>query len=309
VCADSVSLLTPGDIRALAGTVAPRPSKRLGQNFLVDPSQARRIVAAARLVPGADVVEVGPGLGSLTLALLEAGASVVAVEVDPALAAALPVTVAAHGGEAASRLTTLNDDALAVEDLPGQGPRSLVANLPYSVATKVLLRFLERFDWIGDGLVMVQSEVAARLTAEPGSKVYGVPSAKLAWWARAEQAGRVPRSAFYPVPRVDSELVRFARRPPPPTDVSRREVFAVIDAAFAVRRKMVRSALASLAGGADRAVTALEAAGVDPAARGETLSVGQFARVADALAGLEPGSARPGAESGAGAPKGGGSDA
>jgi 16S rRNA (adenine1518-N6/adenine1519-N6)-dimethyltransferase len=299
----------------LAADLGVRPSKRLSQNFVVDPGIVRRIVAAARLSPGERVVEVGPGLGSLTLGLLEAGASVACVEVDPLLAAALPGTVAAFlgvpapdaapapspgapisdmagdGGRALAqvagpdprRFVVVEADALAVEALPSGRASALVANLPYSVATKVLLRFLERFDAIRHGLVMVQAEVAARLTAPPGSRTYGVPSAKLAWWAEARLAGRIPRNAFFPVPRVDSELVYFERREPPAAGVPRRRVFEVVDAAFAARRKTLRGALAGLAGGADRAEAALAAAGIAATARGETLGIDEFARLAEAL--------------------------
>ncbi|MDR1185849.1 MAG: 16S rRNA (adenine(1518)-N(6)/adenine(1519)-N(6))-dimethyltransferase RsmA [Bifidobacteriaceae bacterium] len=261
-----------------------RPAKSLGQNFMVDPSQVRRIVAAARLTPGERVVEVGPGLGSLTLGLLEAGAQVTAVELDAALARALPVTVAGRAASAASRLTVLQADALDLTDLPGPPPTALVSNLPYSIATKVLLRFLERFESLASALVMVQAEVADRLVAPPGSRTYGIPSVKAAWWASARLAGQVPRSAFFPVPRVDSTLVHLVRRPAPDVGVPREQVFAVADAAFAGRRKTLRVALASLAGGAMRAERALRAAGIDPRARGETLSVEDFARLASELA-------------------------
>jgi 16S rRNA (adenine1518-N6/adenine1519-N6)-dimethyltransferase len=298
--------LTPAAVRALVSESGVVPSKRLGQNFVVDPGTVRRIVAAARLAPGEPVVEVGPGFGSLTLGLLDAGASVTAVEVDPRLARTLPGVVAGFlgalpgpassaalraapaspAGAAPPRFTLLEADALKVEGLPGPEPQALVANLPYAVATKVLLRFLERFQSIRHGLVMVQAEVAARLAAPPGSRAYGVPSAKLAWWASAHQAGRIPRSAFFPVPHVDSELVYVERRDPPPCSVPRERVFALVDAAFSARRKTLRAALAAFAGGADRAGAALGAAGIDPSARGETLAVAEFARLAESLAAL-----------------------
>jgi 16S rRNA (adenine1518-N6/adenine1519-N6)-dimethyltransferase len=258
----------------------------LGQNFVVDPSQVRRIVAAAGLTPGQHVVEVGPGLGSLTLGLLAAGACVTTVELDATLAEALPRTAGDRTASAAGSLTVVNADALRVTGLPGPAPTALVANLPYNVATKVLLRFLERFQSIATALVMVQAEVAARLVAAPGSRTYGIPSVKAAWWASAQLAGQVPRNAFFPVPRVDSTLVRFSRHPPPSGAASREQVFKVVDAAFAARRKTLRVALAGLAGGAARAGAALQAAGIDPAARGETLSVRDFAALAAALAGL-----------------------
>jgi 16S rRNA (adenine1518-N6/adenine1519-N6)-dimethyltransferase len=300
----------------LARQLDLRPVKHLGQNFVVDPGIVRRIVATARLTPGERVVEIGPGLGSLTLGLLEAGASVVAIEIDPVLAAALPTTVAAFTGETppspspvddaappvpshspspaqpttlraappAAPFTVVEADALEVRELPGPAASSLVANLPYSVATKVLLRFMERFDSIQRALVMVQAEVAARLVAPPGSRTYGVPSAKLAWWAEARLAGRVPRNAFFPVPRVDSELIYLERRQPPGPPELRSQVFCLIDAAFASRRKTLRAALAGVAGGAGRAAAALRRAGIDPSARGETLDVAAFARLAGELA-------------------------
>ncbi|MDR1393858.1 MAG: 16S rRNA (adenine(1518)-N(6)/adenine(1519)-N(6))-dimethyltransferase RsmA [Bifidobacteriaceae bacterium] len=278
-------LLTPGAVRGLVERLALRPSKRLGQNFVVDPGIVRRIVAAARLEPNERVIEVGPGLGSLTLGLLEAGASVVAVEYDTILAAALPETIAQRSDPPpglGDRFDLVRGDALEVEALPGRAASAMVANLPYSVATKVLLRFLERFDSIRHALVMVQSEVAARLVAGPGSRVYGLPSAKLAWCASARPAGHVPRNAFFPVPRVDSELVYLERHQPPAT-VSRAAVFELIDAAFAMRRKTLRVALAGHSGGAGRAEAALVRAGIDPMARGETLSIEQFARLAEEL--------------------------
>ncbi|MDR2564931.1 MAG: 16S rRNA (adenine(1518)-N(6)/adenine(1519)-N(6))-dimethyltransferase RsmA [Bifidobacteriaceae bacterium] len=284
-------MLTPTDVRELVAELGVRPAKALGQNFVVDPSQVRRIVAAAQLAPGERVAEIGPGLGSLTLALLEAGASVTAVEIDPVLAVALPATVGrrTEAGQTAlaERLTVLNADALHIADLGTPEPTALVANLPYNVATKVLLRFMERFPSIRRALVMVQAEVADRLVAPPGSRTYGIPSVKAAWWASARLAGRVPRSAFFPVPRVDSALVYLERCPVPAGAPPRAQVFAVVDAAFAARRKTLRAALAGLAGGPARAEAALRAAEIDPSARGETLAVTDFARLAVALANLD----------------------
>jgi len=236
----------------------------------------------AGVAPGDRVLEVGPGLGSLTLGLLDSGAEVVAVEIDGKLAGLLPSTVAERLPEAAGRLTVVEGDALRLERLAA-APAKLVANLPYNVAVPVVLTLLERFESLTDGLVMVQLEVARRLTAAPGSKVYGVPSAKLAWFADAEFAGTVPAGVFWPVPNVESGLVRLTRREPPDTTATREQVFAVIDAAFAQRRKMLRSALASLAPAAVVA-GALESAGVSQTARGETLTIGQFAAIAAALA-------------------------
>jgi len=275
-------LLGPAAVRELAASVGLTPTKRWGQNFVVDANTVRRLVALAGVVPGDSVLEVGPGLGSLTLGLLEAGAGVVAVEIDAKLARLLPQTVARRLPEAASRLHVVEGDALRLESLDGV-PTKLVANLPYNVAVPVVLTLCERFEVLTDGLVMVQLEVARRLTAEPGSRVYGVPSAKLAWFADAEFAGTVPAGVFWPVPNVESGLVRFTRHRPP-SDVPRDRVFAVVDAAFAQRRKMLRSALASIAS-PPAVASALEAANVAPTARGETCTIGQFAAIAAGLSG------------------------
>jgi 16S rRNA (adenine1518-N6/adenine1519-N6)-dimethyltransferase len=278
----SSALLGPAEIRALATQFGVRPTKTLGQNFLHDANTIRRIVRVAHLQPEDVVLEVGPGLGSLTLGLLEAGHRVIAVEIDPVLAAALPETVAARLPDAP--LTVLMADALRLTTLPGSPPTALVANLPYNVAVPVVLHLLECLPSLRSGLVMVQAEVADRLAAAPGSRVYGVPSVKAAWYAAATRAGAVPRTVFWPVPNVDSGLVRLVRRDPPPTaaGVSRPDVFAAIDAAFAQRRKTLRSALAGWAGSPAAAEVALRAAGVDPSARGETLDVTAFARIAAA---------------------------
>ncbi|NJC69412.1 16S rRNA (adenine(1518)-N(6)/adenine(1519)-N(6))-dimethyltransferase RsmA [Planosporangium thailandense] len=283
-----VTLLGPAEVRELAGRLGVRPTKTLGQNFVHDPNTVRRIVRAADLDPSDVVVEVGPGLGSLTLALLPEAAAVRAVEIDPTLAAALPGTVARHQPEHADRLRVIERDALKVRpddfDVP---PTALVANLPYNVAVPVVLHLLAILPGLRHGLVMVQKEVADRLTAGPGSKIYGVPSVKLAWYARARQAGRVPPGVFWPVPNVDSGLVAFTRRDPP-AGAQRERVFAVIDAAFAQRRKTLRAALAGWAGGPDAAERLLRAAGVDPGARGESLPVEQFAAIAAAAGGAVP---------------------
>ncbi|HEY6597465.1 MAG TPA: 16S rRNA (adenine(1518)-N(6)/adenine(1519)-N(6))-dimethyltransferase RsmA [Asanoa sp.] len=275
-----MSLLGPAEIRELAARLGVAPTKRLGQNFVHDPNTVRRIVAAADLDPVDVALEVGPGLGSLTLALLAAVRHVHAVEIDPVLAGALPETA----GEAAATLTVHPADAMRITaaEVGEPPPTALVANLPYNVAVPVVLHLLATLPTLRRGLVMVQKEVADRLTARPGSKIYGVPSVKLAWSADAKPAGRVPPAVFWPVPNVDSGLVAFTRREPPRTDVSRVEVFRVIDAAFAQRRKTLRGALAGWAGGPDRAAAALTAAGVDPGARGESLTVGQFAAIAAA---------------------------
>jgi 16S rRNA (adenine1518-N6/adenine1519-N6)-dimethyltransferase len=256
-----------------------RPTKTLGQNFVHDPNTVRRIVRAAALEPGEGVLEVGPGLGSLTLGLLAAGHPVTAVEIDPVLADALPATVAERVPDAS--LTVLTADALRLPPLPDPAPTALVANLPYNVAVPVVLQLLAGRPELRHGLVMVQAEVADRLAAPPGSKVYGVPSVKAAWYAAATRAGAVPRTVFWPVPNVDSGLVRLVRRDPPATDATREQVFTVIDAAFAQRRKTLRAALTGWAGSPQAAETALRAAGIDPSARGETLDVAAFARLAE----------------------------
>ncbi|MET8306409.1 16S rRNA (adenine(1518)-N(6)/adenine(1519)-N(6))-dimethyltransferase RsmA [Micromonospora sp. NPDC005173] len=275
-------LLGPAEIRELAARLGVAPTKKLGQNFVHDPNTVRRIVTAAGLTPDDVALEVGPGLGSLTLGLLPVAGHVHAVEIDPVLAGALPETVARHAGADAGRLTVHRADALRIDaaELADPPPTALVANLPYNVAVPVVLHLLAELPSLRRGLVMVQKEVADRLVAGPGSKVYGIPSVKLAWYAQARGAGRVPPNVFWPVPNVDSGLVAFTCRQPPRADVPRQRVFAVVDAAFAQRRKTLRAALAGWAGGADRAAAALTAAGVDPGARGESLTVEQFAAIA-----------------------------
>ncbi len=278
----AVRLLGPAEIRALADRLGVRPSKRLGQNFVVEPGTVRKIASLAALEPRDVVLEVGPGLGSLTLALLDAGASqLVAIEIDRALAAELPLTIASHAPLLADRVAVVTADALQVagRDLPAV-PSVLVANLPYNVAVPVLLHLLAALPTLRRGLVMVQAEVANRMCAGPGSRVYGAPSVKLAWYAAARPAGPVPRTVFWPVPNVDSRLVAFTRRDPPATTASREEVFAVIDAAFRQRRKTLRAALSDWAGSAPAAERLLRAADIDPGARGESLGVGEFARLA-----------------------------
>ena len=277
-------LLGVADIRLLANRIGLRPTKALGQNFVHDANTIRRITRIADLAPGEVVLEVGPGLGSLTLGLLDEGARVVAVEVDPRLAAALPETIRARAPGLANDLTVIARDARGLDTRLDPPPTALVANLPYNVAVPVLLHLLELLPSIRHGLVLLQSEVADRLAAPPGSRVYGGPSVKTAWYARAERAGAVPRSVFWPVPNVDSGLVRLVRTEPPPlpAGVDRADVFAVIDAAFAQRRKMLRSALAAWAGSAAAAESVLVRAHVDPRARAETLDVAAFARIASA---------------------------
>jgi 16S rRNA (adenine1518-N6/adenine1519-N6)-dimethyltransferase len=275
-------LLGPNQIRELAERLGIRPTKTLGQNFVHDPNTIRRIVKAAELSPDETVLEVGPGLGSLTLQLLAASAQLTAVEIDPRLAAELPATVRRFAPELAGRLRVIEADALRVTGLDDPQPTALVANLPYNVSVPVLLTLLAALPTIRHGLVLVQLEVADRLAAVPGSKAYGVPSAKLAWYGPASRVGVVPRSVFWPVPNVESGLVRFSRGAPPVSNASRDEVFTVIDAAFAQRRKMLRSALAGWAGSSAAAEALLVKAGVDPTARGETLPVSAFARIAEA---------------------------
>jgi len=295
-----VRLLTPTDVRELAGRLGVRPSKRLGQNFVIEPGTVRRIAALAALEPDDVALEVGPGLGSLTLALLEAGASrVVAVEIDRGLAGELPQTMAVRAPKLADRVAVITADALRIGEpdlaaasatvpgatVPGAATRAappavLVANLPYNVAVPVLLHLLAALPSLGRGLVMVQAEVADRMCAAPGSRVYGTPSVKLAWYAAARGAGTVPRTVFWPVPNVDSRLVAFTRHDPPATAASREEVFAVIDAAFRQRRKTLRAALSGWAGSAAEAERRLRAAGIDPGLRGEALGVAEFARLA-----------------------------
>lgn len=274
-------------MRSLARRFELRPTKARGQNFVVDANTIRRIVAAADIGSDDIVLEIGPGLGSLTLGLLSVSSRVVAVEVDGVLAAALPHTVAEFAPGQSDRVAVVTADALTVADLPGPPATVLVANLPYNIAVPVLLHLLQTQPSIERGLVMVQLEVAERLTAAPGSRTYGVPSVKLAWFAAARRAGVVSRSVFWPVPNVDSGLVAFERRTPPPSTAGRERVFAIVDSAFGQRRKMVRTALTSLAS-REAVEVALAVAGVDPTSRGERLDVLAFARIADALARSAP---------------------
>lgn len=276
-----VQLLGAGEIRALAAELEVTPTKKLGQNFVVDANTVRKIVQVAGVRAGERVVEVGPGLGSLTLAILETGASVTAVEIDHRLAARLPQTAVAHG-VAPDALTVVDADALRVRELPGE-PTVLVANLPYNVSVPVLLHFLESFPYLERGVVMVQAEVGERLAAPPGSKIYGAPSVKAAWYGAWRLAGTVSRQVFWPVPNVDSVLVAFRRDATPRgSEQLRRRTFALVDAAFQQRRKMLRQALSGVLGGSAAAASAqLEAAGVAATARGEELSVEDFVRIAE----------------------------
>ena len=271
------ALLGPAEIRDLAALLDIQPTKKLGQNFVIDGNTVRKIVTTAAVTAGETVVEVGPGLGSLTLGLLETGASVVAVEIDKRLAAQLPVTVEAMQPGAA--LTVITQDALTITALPDD-PTVLVANLPYNVSVPVLLHFLEHFPSLERGLVMVQAEVGERLAAQPGSKVYGAPSAKANWYGAWKTSGKVSRQVFWPVPNVDSILVGFSREEQPGTETERVETFRIIDAAFQQRRKMLRQALAELMGGSAVASTRIEAAGLAPTSRGEELTVLDFLAIA-----------------------------
>lgn len=282
-------LLSAADIRRIAAEIGLRPTKTLGQNYVIDPNTIRRVVAAADLSADDHVLEVGPGLGSLTLGLLDVAAAVTAVEIDPGPAARLPQTVAEFRPTVQEAFSVLTADAMSVSEADladvrppttELAPTALVANLPYNVAVPVLLHLLAELPSLRHGLVMVQEEVADRLAAEPGSKTYGVPSAKAAWYAQVRKAGTIGMNVFWPAPKIHSGLVAFTRRGAPVTTASRREVFAVVDAAFAQRRKTLRAALAGWAGSASGAEGALVAAGVDPQARGEVLGIEDFARIA-----------------------------
>ena len=274
-------LLGPQEIRDLAAQLGIRPTKTLGQNFVIDPNTIRRIVAAADITDDETVLEVGPGLGSLTLGLADAARQVVAVEIDPPLAQQLPHTIAKFRPEKAQNVNVVLMDALKVTELP-HTPDALVANLPYNVAVPVLLHLFAQFPSIRHALVMVQDEVADRLAAKPGSKIYGVPSVKASWYAEVFKAGVIGKNVFWPAPKINSGLVGFKMRPQPLADIDRDEVFTVIDAAFAQRRKTLRAALASWAGSGARAETILTEAGITPTERGEKLDIHGYIRIAQA---------------------------
>ncbi len=275
-----VELLGGADIRELAAKLDVQPTKKLGQNFVTDPNTIRRIVAAAKLQGSETVVEIGPGLGSLTLGLLEQADKVIAVEIDPKLAGELEQTISKRAP--GCDFTLVRGDALKVTELPAS-PDALVANLPYNISVPVLLHFLEQFESLKFGLVLVQAEVAHRLAAQPGNKVYGTPSVKLAWYADANLAGNIGRNIFWPVPNVDSALVYFAKREIPlGSEELRIKTFAVIDGAFSQRRKTLRQALADWAGSAAQAEEILIRAGIDPSKRGEQLDVHDFVKIANA---------------------------
>lgn len=276
-------LLGPAEVRELAARLGVRPTKQRGQNFVIDANTVRRIVRESGVTDGEVVVEVGPGLGSLTLALLEVGAEVTAVEIDPLLAEELPATIRTFAPDQAERFRVVLADALTLTEVPGPPPQALVANLPYNVSVPVLLHLMALLPSLEHGLVMVQSEVADRLAAPPGSKTYGIPSAKAAWFADVRRAGAIGRNVFWPAPNVDSGLVAWTHHAPPTDEVTREQVFAVIDASFAQRRKALRGALRTLSGGTEQAEAALRTAGIDPLTRGEALGIDEFVAITVAL--------------------------
>ena len=276
-------LLGPAEVRSLAAELDLRPTKQRGQNFVIDANTVRRIVRDSGIGPDDVVVEVGPGLGSLTLGLLEVARRVVAVEIDPLLADRLPATIAERAPGHVDAFEVVLGDAMRIEQIPGLPPTALVANLPYNVSVPVLIHMLTLLPSLERGLVMVQAEVADRLAAGPGSKIYGVPSVKAAWFADVRRAGSIGRNIFWPMPNVDSGLVAWTRCDPPTTTATREQVFTVIDAAFATRRKQIRATLRPLAGSSELAEHALGQAGIDPTVRGEVLTVADFARIAEGM--------------------------
>ena len=273
-----MTLLGAAQIRELAALLDLKPAKSLGQNFVIDSNVCTKIVRIAGVASDDTALEIGPGLGSLTLAILEKAKAVIAVEIDPRLAGQLPLTIAQHS-EYPENLIVINKDALAIHDLPQQ-PAVLVANLPYNISVPGLLHFLEKFPSIRSGVVMVQAEVADRLAAKPGGKEYGIPSVKAAWWAEVKNVGTVSRSIFWPAPNVDSKLVGFTRRETPGGEALRTKVFTIIDNAFAQRRKMLRSALSGLYGSSSAAEAILIKADIDPTLRGEALEIQGFCQIA-----------------------------
>ena len=275
------NLLGATEIREIATRIGLCPTKKLGQNFVVDANTCRKIVKSADVGPTDIALEIGPGLGSLTLAMLESASEVIAIEIDERLALELPETANRHGFDS-SKLTIINQDAMGITTLP-KDPTVLVANLPYNVSVPVLLRFLELFPTLRSGVVMVQSEVADRLVAKPNSKTYGSPSVKATWWADLTSAGTVSRSIFWPVPNVDSSLVRFVRHQSAGDEALRKVTFKIIDAAFAQRRKMMRAALSDLCGGSAAASSIIIASGIDPTIRGEALELSDFMKIAITL--------------------------
>jgi 16S rRNA (adenine1518-N6/adenine1519-N6)-dimethyltransferase len=277
--ANESTLLGATEIRALAASLNTTPTKKLGQNFVIDPNTVRRIVTQAHVSETDVVVEIGPGLGSLTLALLPKVAEVLAVEIDPVLAGALPSTIALHAPDLKNNLTVINADAMRITELPA-APTHLVANLPYNVSVPVVLHFLETFPSLKEILVMVQAEVADRMAAGPGSKIYGVPSVKMAWYGEVTKAGSVGRNVFWPAPNVDSGLVRLVRKDREFDPELRELTFTIVDAAFGQRRKTLRTALGSALGAPQNVEIILRDAGVDPGLRGEQLSLEDFVAIA-----------------------------
>lgn len=276
-----MSLLGAAEIRALAAELDLKPAKSLGQNFVIDSNICRKIVRLAGVTSDDVALEIGPGLGSLTLALLEEAKSVIAIEIDPRLARQLPITIAAHSDKSAD-LTVINQDALQVNELP-KDPTVFVANLPYNISVPVLLHYLEKFPTLRSGIVMVQAEVADRLAAKPGSKDYGIPTVKAAWWAKMSLAGTVSRSVFWPAPNVDSKLVSFVRHATPADEKLRSIVFTAIDSAFSQRRKMLRSVFKSWLGTSETVESVLAKAGINPTLRGEALEIGHYCQIARAV--------------------------
>ncbi len=273
------TLLGATEIRALAASLNATPTKKLGQNFVIDPNTVRRIVSQAHVCETDVVVEIGPGLGSLTLALLPNVAKVLAVEIDPVLAGALPATIALHAPSLKDNLTVINADAMRIDELPAN-PTHLVANLPYNVSVPVVLHFLETFPSLKEILVMVQAEVADRMAAGPGSKIYGVPSVKMAWYGEVTKAGSVGRNVFWPAPNVDSGLVRLVRKDHEYDPQLRELTFTIVDAAFGQRRKTLRTALGSVLGSPQDVESILREAGVDSGLRGEQLNLQDFVAIA-----------------------------
>jgi len=273
-----MTLLGAAEIRELAQELGIKPAKSLGQNFVIDANVCRKIVRTAGVTSSDIALEIGPGLGSLTLALLEESSEVIAVEIDERLATRLPQTVEQHN-QSSAQFSVIHQDALTLKTL-SVAPTVLVANLPYNVSVPVLLHLLEIFPTLKSGVVMVQAEVADRLAAKPGTKEYGIPSVKAAWWADLQGAGSISRSVFWPIPGVDSKLVSFTRHQPLGDEALRLKVFTLIDAAFAQRRKMLRSALSGIYGSSAAAEKSLIEAGVDPTLRGESLLVNDFCAIA-----------------------------
>ena len=276
-----MTLLGAAEIRALAAELNLKPAKSLGQNFVIDSNICRKIVRLSGVRSEDVALEIGPGLGSLTLALLEEGAKVIAIEIDSRLAAQLPITVGSHS-DRSKELTVINQDALQINELP-KSPTVLVANLPYNISVPVLLHYLEKFPTLRSGIVMVQAEVADRLAAKPGSKDYGIPTLKAAWWAKISLAGKVSRSVFWPAPNVDSKLVSFVRHSSPADERLRPIVFNAIDSAFSQRRKMLRSVLKGWLGSASAVESVLTKAGIDPTLRGEALDIDAYCSIARAV--------------------------